>query len=544
MVLFDALPAMAGRHRGRAPGPRPGAMCASGDTYGESNTAAPNAAGSGCMADFDTFGLTPEVRRAIDELGFEEPSPVQAEAIPLLMAGHDVVAQAMTGTGKTAAFGIPMIEHLDPRDDRIQGIVVAPTRELAVQVAEQLYRLGRHRGLRIVPIYGGQPIDRQLRVLRAGVQIVVATPGRLLDHLRRGTIDLSHVRYAVLDEADEMLNMGFLEDIELVMAELPPERQTALFSATMPDPIRELARRFLRDPRALSLERPRGVTAPASQQRYYEVPGRYKFEALVRVLDVEQPGLSFVFCGTKRAVDEVSEGLRARGYRAEALHGDMGQPLRDRTIRAVREGRAEVLVATDVAARGLDVEQVTHVINFDLPQDPEYYVHRIGRTGRAGRTGEAITFVTPWEMRELHLIERVTGARIRRAEIPTAAEVAERERELLIERVLNVLRGGSGTPYRQMVETLAADYDPVDVGAAALAMAEQARGDGARGAEASPGAAELEAWLRSPRPAPRPQHGRAPVRRGGPPPRYRKSDRHGPDRRGPDARGPFRGGHR
>ena len=453
------------------------------------------------MADFASLGLSPEVLRAVDQLGFEEPSPVQAQAIPILLAGRDLVAQALTGTGKTAAFGIPLAERLDPTSEVIQGAVLAPTRELAVQVADELYRLGRHRGLRVVPIYGGQPIDRQFRALRAGVHTVVATPGRLLDHLRRGTVNLGRVRMVVLDEADEMLNMGFLEDIESILSELPAERQTALFSATMPEPIRALAGRYLRDPATIELGRPRGVTVPTIEQRYYEVPGRYKFEALVRVLDAEQPQLAFVFCGTKRMVDEVAEGLRARGYRAEALHGDMGQPLRDRTIRAVREGQAEVLVATDVAARGLDVEQVSHVINYDLPQDPEYYVHRIGRTGRAGRAGEAITFVAPWDMREFRMIERVVGTRIRRAEIPTAAEVAEREREVLAERVLRVLRRGEWGLYRQVVEELVADHDPVDVGAAALAMADEARpGTAVRRTRGEPSPDGLEEWLRRPRP--------------------------------------------
>ena len=451
------------------------------------------------MSDFAEFGLSPEVRRSIDELGFEEPSPVQAQAIPRLMAGSDLVAQAMTGTGKTAAFGIPLVERLDPSLPVIQGAVLAPTRELAVQVAEQIFRLGRHRGLRVVPIYGGQPIDRQFRALRAGVQIVVATPGRLMDHMRRGTVDLSGVRMVVLDEADEMLNMGFLEDITFILGALPPGRQTALFSATMPEPIRELAGRYLREPATIELGRPRGITVPTIRQRYFEVPGRHKFEALVRVLDVEQPGLAIVFCGTKRAVDEVAEGLQSRGYRVEAIHGDLSQVQRDRAIRAFRDARAELLVATDVAARGLDVEQVSHVINFDLPQDPEYYVHRIGRTGRAGRGGEALTFVAPWEMREFRLIERIVGARIQRAEIPTAAEVAERERELLAERVLSVLQGGQWGRYRQIVEELANDHDPVEVAAAALSIVDQAKPGDGRQDGASAAAAELEEWLRRPR---------------------------------------------
>ena len=446
------------------------------------------------MDDFAAFGLSAEVRRAIADLGFEEPSPVQAQAIPLLLQGRDVIAQALTGSGKTAAFGIPMAERLDPTVGAVQGLVLTPTRELAVQVADQLYRLGRYRGLRVLPIYGGQPIDRQLRALGAGAQVLVATPGRLMDHLRRGSVTLHRTRFAVLDEADEMLNMGFLEDVEWILGRLPGERQTALFSATMPEPVRVLAQRYLRDPVLVELGRPRGAPVPTVSQRYYEVPGRYKFEALVRLLDVERPGLALVFCATKRGVDEVAEALRSRGYEVEALHGDMSQTVRDRALRAAREGRVEVLVATDVAARGLDVEHISHVINYDLPQDAETYVHRIGRTGRAGRTGEAITFVTPWELREFRLIERIVGTRIQRAEIPTAAEVAERERELLAERVTTMLRDGRWGQYRELVEELAEDHDPVDIAAAALAMAEQARGAGARPAAAS----ELEEWLRRP----------------------------------------------
>jgi ATP-dependent RNA helicase DeaD len=480
------------------------------------------------MTDFASLGLSGEVRRAIDELGFEEPSPVQAQVIPELLAGRDLIAQAMTGTGKTAAFGIPLAERLDPSSTVIQGIILAPTRELAVQVAEQVYRLARHRGLRVVPIYGGQPIDRQLRALRAGVQIVVATPGRLMDHMRRGSVELGRVRMVVLDEADEMLNMGFLEDIELILSRLPAERQAALFSATMPTPIRELARRYLRDPVSIVLERPRGMTVPAIRQRYFEVPGRYKFEALVRVLDLAQPSPGIVFCGTKRAVDEVAEGLRSRGYQVEALHGDLSQVQRDRAMRALREGRAELLVATDVAARGLDVEQVSHVINYDLPQDPEYYVHRIGRTGRAGRAGEALTFVAPWEMRDFRLIERVAGARIERAEIPTAVEVAERDREVLAERVLAVLQGGTWGRYRSMVEELATDHDPVEVAAAALSIVEQARTDGGVRETASTAGAGLEEWLRRPRREEpkeprRPRTGRRPASAG---PRRYKQQQH------------------
>ncbi len=423
------------------------------------------------MIGFRELGLSELVLRSIAEMGFEAPTPVQARAIPCLLEGRDIVAQALTGTGKTAAFGIPIVERINMKRAVPQAIVLAPTRELAVQVAEQLNAIGRDRGLRLVPIYGGQPIERQLHALRRGVHAIVATPGRLMDHMRRGTIDLSMVSMLVLDEADVMLDMGFLEDVEYVMGHLPSPRVTALFSATMPDPIIQLARRYMREPEILRLSRPRALTVPEVNQVFYLVPYRRKFDALCRVLDAKRPERSLVFCATKRTVDEVVEGLQGRGYLAEGLHGDMSQPVREKVLRAFRAGQTEVLVATDVAARGLDIPDVSPVVNFDLPPDPEYYVHRIGRTGRLGRSGEAITFVNPWEMRELKVIERITGARIRREEVPTAAEVEERDAQILEERLTQILESGRWGPYRAVVEDLLDDRDPIDVAAAALALA-------------------------------------------------------------------------
>ncbi|MCC7107267.1 MAG: DEAD/DEAH box helicase [Chloroflexi bacterium] len=405
-------------------------------------------------------------------MGYEEPSHVQAETIPLLLTGRDLIVQSLTGTGKTAAYGIPMVERLDPKRFEPQALVLAPTRELAVQVSGELNRIGRFRELCVLPIYGGQPIDRQLRSLNRGVHAIVATPGRLLDHIHRRSVKLAGITYVILDEADEMLNMGFLEDVELILEELTAERQTGLFSATIPDQVAELADAYLKDPVRITLTPPdAAMTVPTIEQLYYEVPRRHKQEALARLLDIKQPELALVFCATKRMVDELVENLIARGYRAEGLHGDMSQAARDKAIKATRTGRIEVLVATDVAARGLDIENISHVINYDLPQDCESYVHRIGRTARAGRSGQALTLVAPWEAREIRSIERGTGANIQRSEIPSVAELEEREREMLAERVLQALREGRWGLYRELVEDLASEHEAVDLAAAALALA-------------------------------------------------------------------------
>lgn len=427
--------------------------------------------GGWSVTDFRELGLSEQTLQSLAAMGFEEPTPVQAQSIPVLLAGRDVIAQALTGTGKTAAYGVPIVERVDPDRAVPQAIVLTPTRELAIQVTDHLCKIGRHKGLAVVPIYGGQPIGRQLATLRRGAQVIVATPGRLLDHLRRGSLDLESVRLLVLDEADQMLEMGFIEDVQYVLDRLPEDRVSALFSATMPRPIVELAHRYLRQPEHIRLSRPQNLTVPAIDQSFYIVPFARKMDALCRVLDTRQPDRAIVFCATKRMVDEVVEGLGARGYQAEALHGDISQVMRERVLRSFRAGQTEVLVATDVAARGLDVPEVSHVINFDIPPDPEYYVHRIGRTGRSGRSGVAITFVNPREMRALRIIERVTGAHIRRDEVPTAAEVEEREAEMLQERLLATLSKGSWGRYRPIIEELFETHDPVDVAAAALSLA-------------------------------------------------------------------------
>ncbi|MDP2659564.1 MAG: DEAD/DEAH box helicase [Dehalococcoidia bacterium] len=422
------------------------------------------------MASFSDLGISDPVLRSLDQMGFEEPTPVQVQAIPSLMKGHDIVAQALTGTGKTAAFGIPLIERIDTHRRVPQAIVLTPTRELSLQVAEQLNSIGHHRKLMLIPIYGGQPIERQLQALRHGVHAVVATPGRFMDHMRRGTINLSAVSMLVLDEADVMLDMGFLEDVEYILSHLPADRVTALFSATMPDPILKLARLHMREPEILRLSRPQAQTVPETSQFYYEVQSHHKIDALCRVLDARQPDRALVFCATKRMVDQVVERLQGRGYLAEGMHGDISQPAREKVLLAFRAGRTEVLVATDVAARGLDIPDLSPVINYDLPPDPEYYVHRIGRTGRLGKRGEAITFVNPREIRELRVIERVTGSRILRQQIPTGVDIEERELQMLEERLVEMLANGKWSRFRAVVDQLLDDNDPADIAAAALAL--------------------------------------------------------------------------
>ena len=426
-------------------------------------------------ADFGSLGLSQAVLRSLAEMGFDEPTPVQARVIPCLLEGRDVVAQALTGTGKTAAFGIPLVERIDPHRATPQAVVLVPTRELALQDAEQIGHIGHHRGLRLLPIYGGQPIYHQLRALERGVHVVVATPGRLLDHLRRGSMDLSNVSLLILDEADQMLDMGFQEDMEQILDQVPQERVTALFSATMPKAILDIVGRFMRTPEMVRLSKPQALTVPEIDQLFYQVPFPRKMDALCRVLDARQADRSIVFCATKRMVDEVVERLQSRAYAAEALHGDISQPQREKVLRGFREGHTQVLVATDVAARGLDVPEVSLVVNFDIPPDPEYYVHRIGRTGRGGRRGEAITFVNPREMRELRVIERVTGARIRPAEVPSAAEVEARDLQVLEEQLLHVLDKDGWARYRAVIEDLMDEHDPIDLAAAALTLAATGR---------------------------------------------------------------------
>lgn len=419
------------------------------------------------MKKFNEFGLSEPVIRALNDMGFEEATPIQEQAVPVGLEGRDLIGQAHTGTGKTAAFGIPLVEFLDTGREQVQGVVLTPTRELAVQVAEELNRIGQHKGIRTLPIYGGQDISRQIRALKNRPHIIVGTPGRLMDHMRRRTVRLGQVRIVVLDEADEMLNMGFIEDIETILKEVPGERQTLLFSATMPVPIQNLARRFMQSPEVIRIEA-RQVTVPALDQSYIEVEERQKFDVLCRLMDAQSPDRTIIFGRTRRRVDELFEGLTKRGYSAQGIHGDMPQSRRDQVMRQFKEGAVEVLVATDVAARGLDITGVTHIYNFDIPQDPEGYVHRVGRTGRAGKAGEAVTLVTPREIRHLRVIENMTRGKIARKPIPTFKEAFEGQQRLAVERLLLAAEKGDIGNYRAMAEGLLEENDPVTLLSAAL----------------------------------------------------------------------------
>jgi ATP-dependent RNA helicase DeaD len=419
------------------------------------------------LATFFDFGLSQQLTRSLNDMGFEEATAIQERTIPLGLEGKDIIGQAQTGTGKTAAFGIPLIERVDLTESQIQAIILTPTRELAVQVAEELNRIAQYKSVNALPIYGGQDIGRQIKALKKRPQIIVATPGRFMDHMRRKTIRLQGIKTVVLDEADEMLNMGFIDDIKAILEEIPVERQTLLFSATMPKPIKEIATKFMRNPELVSVQ-PKEVTVPNIEQQYMEVTEKQKFDVLCRVLDIHSPELAIIFGRTKRRVDELSEALSKRGYGAEGIHGDLNQAKRDRVLRRFKEGTIEVLVATDVAARGLDISGVTHVFNFDLPQDAESYVHRIGRTGRAGKTGLAITFVTPREIDHLKLIERVTKRRMDRKTVPSLSEAIEGQQRLTVEKLLEVVEEGQIHHYKTMAESLLDDIDSVTLVAAAL----------------------------------------------------------------------------
>ncbi|MFW3169340.1 DEAD/DEAH box helicase [Geodermatophilus sp. CPCC 206100] len=429
---------------------------------------------------FADLRLRPELLTALTGLGYEEPTPIQREAIPPLIEGRDLQGQAATGTGKTAAYALPLLERLPAgrRGPEPAALVLVPTRELAIQVSEALYRYGRELGARVVPVYGGQPIGRQLRALDDGVDVVVATPGRALDHVQRSTLRLGAVTTVVLDEADEMLDMGFAEDLEAILDETPESRQTVLFSATMPRRLDTLARRYLRDPVHIQVarERPAAGEAPRVRQTAYVVPRASKPAALGRVLDVEAPSAALVFCRTRDEVDQLTETLNGRGYRAEALHGGMSQEQRDRVMGRLRAGTADLLVATDVAARGLDIDQLTHVVNYDVPSAPETYVHRIGRVGRAGREGVAITLVEPRGHRMLKTIERTAGAPIRVEKLPTVADLRARRLELTRAALRESLLEDDLEPFRAVVETLTDEFDVMEVALAAVKLAHEAGG--------------------------------------------------------------------
>ena len=427
---------------------------------------------------FADLALAPELLHALSGLGYEEPTPIQQAAIPPLLEGRDLVGQAATGTGKTAAFALPVLQRVLREGGRPEplALVLVPTRELAMQVSEAMHRYGHEIGARVVPIYGGQPIGRQLRALDRGADVVVATPGRALDHITRGTLDLRGLAIVVLDEADEMLDMGFAEDIEAILGNTPKSRQTALFSATMPPRINGMVRRHLRDPVRVEL----GHQAPADgllvQQSAYIVPRGHKPAALGRVLDLEAPAAAVVFCRTRDEVDRLTETLNGRGYRAEALHGGMDQQQRDRVMSRLRGGSIDLLVATDVAARGLDIEQLTHVVNYDVPSAPELYVHRIGRVGRAGREGTAITLVEPREHRMLKAFERATGQRIAAEQLPTVADLRARRLELTRGALRESLLEDDLETFRAVVEPLAEEFDLFEVALAAVKLAHETSG--------------------------------------------------------------------
>jgi ATP-dependent RNA helicase DeaD len=421
------------------------------------------------MTHFSELHLSEPVQHALVKMGFEEATPIQAEAIPLALTGKDLIGQAQTGTGKTAAFGIPIIEKIEPRSSATQGLIITPTRELAIQVAEELNKIGELKQVKSLPVYGGQDINRQIKALRQSVHIVVGTPGRLLDHLRRKTIQLSHIAHVVLDEADEMLNMGFIDDITAILEQCPPTKQMLLFSATMPEPIKQLARRFMKDPEEVRIKA-KEVTVPFIDQYYIEVQERQKFDVLCRLLDLESPELAIVFGRTKRRVDELAEALKRRGYLAEGIHGDLSQSRRDQVINHFRTGLTDILVATDVAARGLDIQGVTHVYNFDIPQGPESYVHRIGRTGRAGQAGQAITFVVPREIIQLKTIERLTKRKLKKRPVPSMIDVLQGRQQLVIDRLSKVALEGDLQAFMRPAQELLEEQDSVMLVAAALKL--------------------------------------------------------------------------
>ena len=421
---------------------------------------------------FDALDLNPSILRAIEEMGFEEMSPIQAKAIPVLLEGKDVVGQAQTGTGKTAAFGIPLLQKVSPKEKHLQAVVLCPTRELAIQVAEEIRKLGSFmHGIKILPVYGGQEISKQIRSLKSGVQIIIGTPGRVMDHMRRKTVKFDSVNTVILDEADEMLNMGFREDIETILSQVPEERQTVLFSATMPGPILEIARTYQKSAEMIRVVK-KELTVPKIEQYYYEVTQKNKEEVLSRLLDMYNPKLSLVFCNTKKMVDELTSALQGRGYFAEGLHGDLKQQQRDRVMHSFRNGRTEILVATDVAARGIDVDDVEAVFNYDVPQDDEYYVHRIGRTGRAGREGRAFTLVIGREIYKLKDIMRYCNTKIKAQPIPSVNDVTAVKAEKILDKLTNTIQNEDLSKYIDIIEERLneEDFTSLDIAAAFLKM--------------------------------------------------------------------------
>lgn len=426
---------------------------------------------------FDQLGLSRPLRQAIDDAGYEAPTPIQIKTIPLLLAGQHVMGQAQTGTGKTAAFTLPILQQLDLKQKGVQALILTPTRELAIQVAEAIHTYARRmKDVRALPVYGGQSIEQQIRHLQRGVHVIVGTPGRIMDHLRRGTLDFDALKIVILDEADEMLRMGFIEDVEWILGQAPKDLQMALFSATIPPEIRRIADRYLQNPVMVEIEH-KSLAVPTVEQRYLNVSEKQKLNVLSQVLETEtEPGEAvLIFARTKVGAAEVAEKLQARGYMVEAMHGDMSQAQRESVIRRLRSGQVEVVVATDVAARGLDVERIGFVVNYDIPYDVEAYVHRIGRTGRAGRAGKAVLFVTPREQRLMRNIEQYIGQQIESMKIPTRAHVAARRIALFKERILKTLAEEELDLYLSLVEELAEESgcDMAEIAAAAARLARE-----------------------------------------------------------------------
>ena len=474
---------------------------------------------------FTELGLSPELLKAIDKLGFEQAAPIQAAAIPVLMTGKDVVGQSMTGSGKTAAFGIPAVEKVDPNLRAVQVLILCPTRELAIQVSEEIHKLAFFkRGINCLPIYGGQSYERQFFGLKQGAQIVIGTPGRVMDHMRRGTLRLDTLKMVILDEADVMLNMGFREDIETILKDAPKDRQTVFFSATMPKPIRDLIEKYSREPQNVKIEQ-KAMTVPTVEQVYYEVDRRYKMELLTRLIDLYDLKLGIIFCNTKRMVDDLVEHLEAAGYQADRLHGDMTQNMRDRVMNKFRKSGLEFLVATDVAARGIDVEDVEVVFNYDLPYDPEDYVHRIGRTGRAGKSGKAISLVPYRELFQIRNIERFANVRITRGKVPTENEVAEARENVFTDKLRALLTSGEFPKQDRLVERLAEEgFVSNDIASALIHLLQSGEA-----AKAAPKTEEYERPQREERPAFRDERPSRPGdrgERGG----YGREDRRPPQR--------------
>ena len=421
------------------------------------------------MALFRELNLSDEVLDSLEEMGFESATAIQMEAIPIALSGQDLIGQAQTGTGKTVAFSIPVVEAVDTTQYNVQALILTPTRELCIQVAEEIAKVGAKKGVRVLAVYGGHEIQRQIRALKNQPSVIVATPGRLMDHMNRRTVNMLHVGMVVLDEADEMLDMGFIEDIEVILAACPPQRQTLLFSATIKPGVQKLAKKFMRDFTVVSIKA-QDMMVPTIEQAYYEVQESHKLDVLTRLLDIQNPELAIVFGRTRRRVDELSNALQTRGYLAEGLHGDLNQRQRDSVMSKFRDGSLEVLVATDVAARGIDISGVTHVYNFDIPQDVDSYVHRIGRTGRAGKTGIASTFVTPREIEHLRQIERATKRQIERRPSPTVIEAKYSKQKVAMERLLNNSNLDNLGGFRGLAEELLEQQDAISLVAAAIQL--------------------------------------------------------------------------